>query len=297
MKRSKNYKELENDEMIYISHLKTYIPDIESVNKQVSELLPFYKDSYERLKSEAKGSGESDIIAPIAKSMTSHEMILQTFPKDCVEYMKKEPTFYLDIRSSEAYSLPVPDYYILKTVGCRNVKPLNILGLADVSLIHAFSLFNSFEKGGNYFIVSLSQRLEPGDNRNYEFILADGAISFVISEKHRGNCFCVESYIKTSNKDELFDYLKKKDIELVFRNNTDTKQLNLNGRRIKRMKYEKYDFGCMDTVYTLLEAEADQRLDNGQCVAMVSVEDNIYTAIMVQYIKEKNSEGQNHRNY
>ena len=62
--------------MIYISRFKTYVPDIENVNKQVSELLPFYKDSYDRLKSKARRNDESDLTAPIAKSMTSHEMIL-----------------------------------------------------------------------------------------------------------------------------------------------------------------------------------------------------------------------------
>lgn len=283
--------------MIYISHFKTFIPDIENVNKQVSELLPFYKDSYERLKSKIKRNDESDIAAPIAKNTTSHEMILQTFSKDWFEFVEKEPTYYLDIRSSEAYSLPVPDYYILKMAGYRNTKPLNLLGLADVPLIHAFSLFHSFEESENYFIVSLSQRLEPGDSRNNEFVLADGAISFVISKRNRGDCFCVESYIKTSNEDNLFAYLKKEEADVVFRNNTDTKQLNLNGRGIKRMKHEAYDFGCLDTIYTLLRAKEDRRLEDGQRIAMVSAEDNAYTAIMVKYVQEKNNEGKNHGNH
>ena len=229
--------------------------------------------------------------------MTSHEMILQTFSKDWVEFVEKEPTYYLDIRSSEAYSLPVPDYYILKMAGYRNTKPLNLLGLADVPLIHAFSLFHSFEKGENYFIVSLSQRLEPGDSRNNEFVLADGAISFMISKRNRGNCFCVESCIKTSREDELFAYLKKEEAEAALRNNTDTKQLNLNGGRIKRIKHETYDFGCMDTIYTLLSAEEDKRLEDGQRVALVSAEDSTYTGIIVKYIQEKNNERQNHGNH
>lgn len=272
--------------MIYISHFKIHIPDIESANKQVSEFLPFYNDSYERLKSEISEREETSIVAPIAKNMTSDEMILQAFSENCVE---EEPSFYLDIRSSETYSLPAPDYYILKMLGYKNTKPLNILGVADVPLIHAFSLFNAFEKNENYFIVSLSQRLEPRDIRNYEYILADGALSFIISNKKKDSCFCVERYFKTTNKDKLFSYLNKEDGEIILRNNTATRLLDLRGR-IRRNTYEMYDFGCMDTVYTLLDAEANRKLVDRQRIVMVSVEANTYTAITIKYIKENREE-------
>lgn len=267
--------------MIYISHFKTYIPNIESSNKQVSECLGFYKNSYMRLAMERLNSEEIRIIAPMAKYFTSEELILNAFSKECIN---KEPSLYIDMRSSETYSLPAPDYYILKNLGCKNTKPINILGVADVPLIHAFSLYDVFDNE-NYYIASLSQRIEPKDNRNSDFILSDGAMSFTISDKNDVNGFCVENFIITSYKEDLINYIDKENGDVILRNNKDTRDLGL-GFTIKRNSYEKYDFGCMDTFFSLLDIESKGQLKDKQDIVLVSAEAKTYTAITLKYFEE-----------
>ena len=131
----------------------------------------------------------------------------------------------------------------------------------------------------------MSQRIEPKENRNSDFILSDGALSFTISAKQDVNGFSVENFRITSDKEDLFNYINKENGDIILRNNKDTWDLGLRFT-IKRNSHEKYDFGCMDTFYSLLDIESRGQLNDRQDIVLVSAEAKTYTAITLKYFEE-----------
>ncbi|MCT4688878.1 hypothetical protein [Vallitalea sp.] len=278
--------------MIFISNIREFIPPILNVDEQKSELLPFYNSTYERLYSKSTSNKSNSIKAPIGEKLSGKELILKALDEVYISRKKQplvEPLYYFDIRSSEDYSTPAPDYYILNRLGIKHAKALNIRGVSNVALIHMLKMAKFIlEQKEDYLLVSISQRLDPDDFRGEGYILADGAIAFICN-KNKGQeegYYIKELFITESEKELLCKISDKK--KVIGRNNQETMSLLCN--TIIRDNYLNYDFGCMDYLLTLEDLRNNKRLKNEDEFALVGVEDNKYTMITVQYMEGVNEE-------
>lgn len=272
--------------MIFLSNLESFITNMQTVNEQKSELLDFYHEMYHKTGREKQVSSDGTIVAPVAGSNTGIEVILKTL-KPVVEREQREgtePLYYFDIRSSENYSLPSPDYFLLFEIGVKHTKPINLRGVSNIGLIHALRiaeiLLDTSEV--NYIVASASQRLEPRDDRNKEYILADGSLSFAIRNGIRNDMegYYIHDTFVTRDY-EVFQKKVKEAQVFICRNNKETMEIHLSC--LERERYHQYDFGCMDTLYSLLESKNKYQFNQDECIMLVAKENGFYTGITLRY--------------
>ncbi|WOO36844.1 hypothetical protein R2R35_24145 [Anaerocolumna sp. AGMB13020] len=276
--------------IIFISNIKRYIPPVQSAQNQKSELLSFYKEMYRRTGELIPQTGPNTGVAPAAGGLSGSELALKVLRQvidSRTGELAGEPIYYLDVRSSEDFSAPAPDYYILSNFRFKHTKPLNIRGNAGISLIHAFMImeYKLGNRKGEYAVGSVSQRFEPSDYRGTGPILADGAIGFLLKAEAGSNeeGFYIEDYHITREKEKFKQLIGKEDY-IVCHNNVETRSMAWESDF--RTEFLSYDFGCMDTFCTLENLCARRMLKNGQTVTLVSVKNSNYTGIKLKY-KEK----------
>lgn len=275
--------------MIFISNIEKIVPAIMEVENQKCELLAFYKSTYEKLYSSLVNDKKVKVEAPIGGDLSGKELILKAL-NDTYSYKSHgllEPLYYFDIRSSEDYSTPAPDYYILEKLGIKRAKALNIRSVSNVAFIHMLKMTNLLLKNKeDYVLASLSQRLDPQDFRGEEYVLADGAIAFTCKREHidneEGYYFEEMSILKTSS--ELLSKVSGHK-KVIARNNKET--MSLLSNTLRREDHLDYDFGVMDCLYTLEELRSSKQLEYEDELMLVGVENKVYTMIRVRYIGGK----------
>lgn len=272
--------------MIFISDIKIIVPPELSIHKQKSELLPFYKEMYKKIGGLMPFINLENITVPIAGEKTGKDLILQVLKKVVDNQMHiegKEPLYYIDVRASEDYSAPAPDYFLLSKVGLKHTKPLNIRGISNTGLIHSLKIMklqleNSWEE---YAIASVSQRFEPHDFRGKKLPLVDGGVAFALKgKKCAEEGFLVKEFQINRNRESFLNSFNKDEF-IIGRNNSETRDSGLG--LYKRENSENYDFGCMDVLYTLEELTRKKIIKHGQEVTLVAIEKEFYTTIKLIY--------------
>lgn len=181
---------------------------------------PFYITSFEKL----YGINKTENLPNIVPT-DNHKLLLSVIHQSIKCYKNKIMYFY-DIRTTEEYGSPAPEYKLLYDAGLKNLSPISINGEGGLSLPFALHILMQFTKENQIALVCCSEMYNKYDlefkNKKRE------ACSFLVhctndydkSENH----FIIQNVRYNIKIDDIISYIMLNHIDSVF---TDDERLNI----------------------------------------------------------------------
>lgn len=194
-----------NERTLYISSIH-YIQR-ESSAKNYPDVHPFYKDSFSFLY-------DLEEIRTAEKRET--DWMMEAL-KNTMADAKPEhpPKYFFDVRTTEEFSCPAPEYYLLKQLHIERISPLSVKGMGGLSLIQAFLIAEQYVQIQEPALFCVAQRYHCYDNTtNHD----QTAVSFLVS-KESGDFF-LESAGFCQTYEEVIQMVQRNSFRMVF---SDTK--------------------------------------------------------------------------
>jgi len=180
---------------MYISHIHLSKANNDLHTATVHE---FYKDSFSALYGIKKNS-------IIYQHDSNIEWLVTPINKTVAELgQNKIPKYFFDVRTTEDFSSPAPEYLLLHKVGLKNTCPLCVKGMGVISLIMAFQLANLYlTKKETALFCLVEQYNYYDDKKNIDGYCASFSVSMT-----EGDFQIVEYGICNSEK-EINDIIHK----------------------------------------------------------------------------------------
>ena len=130
---------------------------ISFINNQKNELCgeyqpnlhPFYTPSFTALYKLPNIQSNSN-----ATRDKNSEWIINSL-KRTLNNIDDEPTFFFDVRTTEDFSSPAPEYLILKNLNLKRTTPLNIKGMGQLAIVQAFQISDLYLTDGGTALFSV----------------------------------------------------------------------------------------------------------------------------------------------
>ncbi len=164
-----------NEKSLYISSIH-YIKK-ESSNRNFPDVHPFYRNSFGFL------YGLKEIRTVEQRETDWMIDALKTTMADAK--LEHPPKYFFDVRTTEEFSCPAPEYYLLKQLHLERISPLSIKGMGGLALIQAFLIAEQYVQIQESALFCTAQRYHYYDNTTYP---EQVAVSFIIS-KENGDYF------------------------------------------------------------------------------------------------------------
>lgn len=165
-------------------------------------LHPFYTDSFSALYDIPKDS-------LIKNEKSDIEWVLSAM-RSSIKRIDVEPKYFFDVRTTEDFSSPAPEYVLLHRLNLKNTAPLSIKGMGALALIQAFRISEQYLDKSEIALFCLVEQYHRYDMNNEKDSIGH-AVAFIIS-KEPGE-FLIEAmgFCKTRQEllrllqDEVFD--------------------------------------------------------------------------------------------
>lgn len=185
--------------MIKTIHTNREKPDLESQ----CFVHPFYRTAYGKLygKNAMANDGENE------HPHNSASLIIPVLNK-AISGEKTSPSLFFDVRMTEEYCSPAPEYMLLHSVGIKKINPLGVKGMGVMSLPFAVELAELYLKENEIALFCCVEQYVPEDGEQY--ICNDSqACAFFVQKTERENVSGEVYIIKTScmaSFDEIQQY-------------------------------------------------------------------------------------------
>lgn len=168
-------------------------------------LHPFYCDSFSALYDIPKDS-------LCTNEKVDLEWILSSM-RNTLKKIKKEPNYFFDVRTTEDFSSPAPEYALLHRLNFKNTAPLSIKGMGTLSLIQAFRISEQYLKESEIALFCLAEQYHRYD-ANGEKDFRGHAITFIMT-KEPGE-FLIEEMGFCETKQELLTLCKTEVFDAIY---------------------------------------------------------------------------------
>lgn len=155
-------------------------------------LHPFYFDSFSTLYGIPKDS-------LCVNEKRDLEWVLSSM-RNTLNNIGKEPNYFFDVRTTEDFSSPAPEYALLHRLNFKNSAPLSIKGMGTLSLIQAFRISEQYLKESEIALFCLVEQYHRYDV-NSEKDFRGNALTFLATKK-QGE-FLIEEMGFCETKQEL----------------------------------------------------------------------------------------------
>lgn len=186
-----------------------------SVKKSVPEkgnfVHPFYRDTFAKL----YGVDAKSLITPDGEyPQESTNLLLPILSKVIENYEDKIRCFY-DVRISEEFGSPAPEYLLLKGTNLNKISPLSVKGMKALSLPFALLLAEHELQDEEYGLFCCADLNTPFDNsKKYE---AGVLLLQKINEENADSLkiLTIYSYNHDLTKEDLLQYEKEHQVLVI----------------------------------------------------------------------------------
>lgn len=150
---------------MFISFFNTAVrpPDVRlALNK-------FYMDSFKAL---------YNITDDIEAEAADLEFPLMVLRKTISEKIGDKPKYFFDIRTTEEFGNPAPEYLLLYKLGLNNTVPLSIKGMGNLAIIQGFAFAELCLNGNETALFYIAEAYNRFDQKKYK---AQSSGSFIVS--------------------------------------------------------------------------------------------------------------------
>lgn len=175
----------------------------EESNDASPSIHPFYKDSFTKLYGISKNELKSSFEIPT-------EWILSTI-KRTLANIKTEPEFFFDVRSTEDFSSPAPEYVLLHQLNLKHTSPLSIKGMGSLSIIQALQISDLYLTEFNSALFCIVEEYHRYDKEKKP----RGYVASFILSKLTGELE-IEDYGFFESKQDLIKYLSNEKFDIIY---------------------------------------------------------------------------------
>lgn len=196
---------------MYISSIR-YKKNISS-SQNFPDVHPFYRRSFEILydlkEIQTAEQRETDwMIEPLERTLEDAALEIP-------------PNYFFDVRTTEEFSCPAPEYYLLKQLNLAHTSPLSVKGMGGLAIVQALFIAEQYVQTDKSVLFCAAQHYHCYDNAaNSE----QAAVSFIASKK-AGEYF-VESIGLCRTYEDAVNIIKDNPSDIIY---TDIEQLCFQG--------------------------------------------------------------------
>lgn len=142
-----------------------YLADSKRVRKDGKFVHPFYRDTFSSL----YGIKVEEL--PVEEDVYPDANLKMLLPliKNTVKGYEDRVRFFYDVRTTEEFGYPAPEYLLLHGTGLKHVAPLGVKGMKALAFPFALLLAEHDMKDGDYALVCCAQLNTPFDeSEKYE---------------------------------------------------------------------------------------------------------------------------------
>lgn len=205
-------------------------------NTQSSTIHNFYRDSFSAL----YGIKNEEICN---FNDLNIEWILNSLKNTLINQQEEaeSPEYFFDIRTTEDYSSPAPEYLILHKLGLKNTNPLSVKGMGTISFIMALKIADTYLKNDEKALFCLMEQY----NR-YDINKADGYCASFLASRMKGDYKIVE-YDIYSSEDQIRRLIKEKRFDdIIVEDGNDESTIKI-----------EYDVPFLTGIFGMLKAQLD----------------------------------------
>lgn len=189
-----------------------YMADSKKVQADGKFIYPFYRDTFSTL----YGIAVEELPVEDGVYPDQNLRILLPLIKSAMKGYEDKIRFFYDVRTTEEFGYPAPEYLLLHGAGLRHVAPLGIKGMKALAFPFALLLAEHAMKDKDYALLCCAQLNTPFDESDkYEAgVLLLDKIS-VVEEPEDTNYTVILSYSHNSSEAEFVGYLRKHPVKTV----------------------------------------------------------------------------------
>ena len=190
-----------NERPLYISSIH-YIQR-ESSGNNYPDVHLFYKDSFCFL---------YDLEEVRTAEQRETDWMIEALKNTMTEVNTEHPPkYFFDVRTTEEFSCPAPEYYLLKQLYIKHISPISVKGMEGLSLIQAFLIAEQYVQIQESALFCVAQRYHCYDNIiSHE----QTAVSFIVS-KESGDYF-LESVGFCRNYEEVAQMVQDNSFNMIY---------------------------------------------------------------------------------
>ena len=189
-----------------------YLADSKRVQEDGRFVHPFYRDTFSTL------YGIDVEVLPVEEDVYPDANLKMLLPliKSTVNGYEDRVRFFYDVRTTEEFGYPAPEYLLLHGAGLKHVAPLGVKGMKALAFPFALLLAEHAMKDGDYALVCCAQLNTPFDeSEKYEagVLLLDK--TSVVEEPEGTDHTVILSYSHNLSEVEFAGYLKEHPVKTV----------------------------------------------------------------------------------
>ena len=185
---------------------KIIFKEAEAVEVNDYYVHPFYQTTFCRL----YGKEESEVkVEEGVYPRDNYEFLIPVL-QELVAGREKEISHFYDVRTTEEFSQPAPEYALLKGAGLQRTAPLGVKGMGAFALPFALVLAENSVEENKFAVILCAEIYTPADGEKYRnsrrgccgFLLRKGSADQVQGKN------CVLAYRFHMTREEIEQYIK-----------------------------------------------------------------------------------------
>ena len=197
---------------IIVLRIINYLANSRKVYEEGKFIHPFYRDTFSIL----YGINVEEL--PVEEGVYPDQNLKMLLPliKNTVKGYEDKIRFFYDVRTTEEFGYPAPEYLLLHGVGLKYVVPLGVKGMEALAFPFALLLAEHAMKDGDYALVCCAQLNTPFDeSEKYEagVLLLDK--TSLVEKLEDTESTMILSYSHSLSEAEFAGYLKEHPVKTV----------------------------------------------------------------------------------